>query len=54
MRVTALRYLLLRTHAWDDEVVERLRQALERPSALDEDTLVHQSRGEMGTPRRRS
>ena len=31
MRVSALRYLLLRTHAWDDAVVERLREALERP-----------------------
>ena len=31
MRVSTLRYLLLRTHAWDDEVVERLREALEQP-----------------------
>ena len=54
MRVSALRYLLLRTHAWDDAVVERLRQALEQPSALDEDTLVHQLRGELGTPLRRT
>jgi hypothetical protein len=30
MRVSALRYLLLRTHAWNDEVVERLRQELQR------------------------
>ena len=54
MRVSALRYLLLRTHAWDDAVVERLRQALEQPSPLDEDTLVHQLRGEIGSARRRS
>ncbi len=27
---SALRYLLLRTHAWNDEVVERLRQEFER------------------------
>ena len=28
MRVTAERYRLLRTHVWDDEVIERLRQEL--------------------------
>ena len=32
MRVAGLRYLLLRTHEWNDEVVERLRDALRRPS----------------------
>ena len=54
MRVSTLRYLLLRTHAWDDEVVERLREAIEHPGLMDEDTLVHQLRAEIGTPRRRS
>jgi hypothetical protein len=29
--VVSLRYLLLRTHAWDDEVLERLREELRRP-----------------------
>jgi hypothetical protein len=53
MRVTALRYLLLRTHAWDDDVVERLRQELEQPPALDEDTLVHKLRTELGSSSRR-
>ena len=53
MRVTALRYLLLRTHAWDDEIVERLRQALERPPPEDEDTLVHRLRSELGASLRR-
>jgi hypothetical protein len=53
MRVSALRYLLLRTHAWDDAVVERLREALERPGPMDEDTLVHQLRGEIGPAARR-
>ena len=53
MRVTALRYLLLLTHAWDDEVVERLRQAIERPRATDEDTLVHQLRTELTPLKRR-
>jgi hypothetical protein len=54
MRVTALRYLLLRTHAWDDEVVDRLRRELDRPRSADEDTLVHQLLTEFGPPRRRS
>lgn len=53
MRVSALRYLLLRTHAWDDEIVERLRQELERPPAADEDTLVHRLRAEHGAGGRR-
>ena len=53
MRVSALRYLLLRTHAWDDAVVERLREAIEHPGAMDHDTLVHQLRAEIGPTRRR-
>jgi hypothetical protein len=53
MRVSALRYLLLRTHAWDDAVVERLREAIEHPGAMDHDTLVHQLRAEIGPSRRR-
>jgi hypothetical protein len=40
MRISALRYLLLRTHDWGDEMVERLREQLERGPAVD-DTLVH-------------
>jgi hypothetical protein len=40
LRVSALRYLLLRTHDWDDEMVERLREELERGPAV-EDTMVH-------------
>jgi hypothetical protein len=39
MRVSALRYLLLRTHEWDDQTLERLRQELRRPQAKD--TMVH-------------
>ena len=54
MRISALRYLLLRTHAWDDEVVERLRLELERPPSADEDTLVHRLRTELGPARRRT
>jgi hypothetical protein len=43
MRVVALRYLLLRTHDWDDDVIERLRRELERPSTA-EDTMVRRLR----------
>jgi hypothetical protein len=46
MRVAGLRYLLLRTHKWSDEVVERLREALRHPSP-DEDTMVHRLRKEL-------
>jgi hypothetical protein len=48
MRVTTLRYLLLRTHEWDDEILERLRRELERPPE-DEDTMVHRLRRELGS-----
>jgi hypothetical protein len=33
MRVASHRYLLLRTHEWNDEVIERLRGELRRPLA---------------------
>jgi len=46
MRVAGLRYLLLRTHAWNDEVVERVRDSLRR-SSRDEDTMVHRLRKEL-------
>lgn len=46
IRVSALRYLILRTHEWTDEVIERLRGELER-GTLDEDTLVHRLRREL-------
>jgi hypothetical protein len=46
MRLAALRYLVLRTHVWDDEVIERLREDLERP-AWDDDTMVRQLRKEL-------
>jgi hypothetical protein len=45
-RVVSLRYLLLRTHAWNDEVIERLREELQRPAA-DEDTFVHRLRRDL-------
>jgi hypothetical protein len=46
MRVATLRYLLLRTHEWYDEVIERLRGELEK-SSLDEDTMVRRLRREL-------
>jgi hypothetical protein len=48
VKVSALRYLLLRTHAWDEGVIERLREALRTPLPRDEDTLVHMMRGGLG------
>jgi hypothetical protein len=46
MRVAHLRYLLLRTHEWDDAVIEAVRHDLEAPS-LDEDTMVRTLRREL-------
>jgi hypothetical protein len=46
-RVVSLRYLLLRTHDWNDEVIERLREELRRPSGGDEDTFVHRLRSDL-------
>jgi hypothetical protein len=46
MRLAALRYLVLRTHVWDDAVIEQLRQELDRPS-WDDDTMVRQLRKEL-------
>jgi hypothetical protein len=43
-RIIGLRYMLLRTHEWDDEVLEQLREALRRPSPAGEDTEVHRMR----------
>jgi hypothetical protein len=44
--VVSLRYLLLRTHSWDEEVMERLREELRRPQRED-DTLTHLIRSEL-------
>lgn len=46
MRVGHLRYLVLRTHEWTDEIVERIRQELEHPS-WEEDTMVRRLRKEL-------
>ncbi len=47
-RVVSLRYLLLRTHRWDEEILERLREELRQRPAEDEDTLTHMMRDELG------
>jgi hypothetical protein len=46
-RVVSLRYLLLRTHRWDEEILERLREELRRRAPRDEDTLTHMMRGDL-------
>lgn len=46
VRLAGFRYLLLRTHEWNDEVIERLREELERPGR-DEDTGIHELRREL-------
>jgi hypothetical protein len=46
MRVAALRYLILRTHEWDDHVIEAIRRDLEQPG-LEEDTMVRRLRKEL-------
>ena len=28
MKISGLRYMLLRTHSWDEQVIERLREEL--------------------------
>ena len=41
LRIAMLRYLLLHTHDWTDEVVERLLGEVRAPHSED-DTMVHQ------------
>ena len=47
LRIAMLRYLLLHTHEWSDEVVERLLGEVREPGALADDTMVHQILKEM-------
>ena len=47
-RVVSLRYLILRTHRWDEEILERLREELRRKPSDDQDTLEHLMRGDLG------
>ena len=46
LRVATLRFLLLQTHDWTDDVVERLLGEMRAPSSAD-DTMVHQILKEM-------
>ncbi len=46
-RIVSLRYLLLRTHSWDEETIDQLRAELRRKPPRDEDTLTHVMRGEL-------
>jgi hypothetical protein len=46
MHVAQLRYLVLRTHEWDDAIVEAIRRDLQRPG-LEDDTMVRQLRREL-------
>jgi hypothetical protein len=46
LRIATLRYLLLQTHEWTDEIVERLLGEV-RPPSSDDDTMVHQILKEM-------
>jgi hypothetical protein len=46
IRIATLRYLILRTHTWDDAVIEALRKELDAGTG-DEDTMVHRLRREL-------
>ena len=46
-RIVSLRFLLLRTHRWDEETLAELRAELRRKAPRDEDTLTHLMRGEL-------
>jgi hypothetical protein len=46
MKVAHLRYLLLRTHDWDDAVIDAIRRDLEHPG-LEDDTMVRKLRREL-------
>jgi hypothetical protein len=47
MRLAMLRYLLLHTHAWTDDMLERLLGQARKPG-VDMDTMVHQFLRELG------
>ena len=46
MKVAHLRYLILRTHEWDDAVIDAIRRDLESPGQ-DDDTMVRKLRREL-------
>ena len=47
LRIAMLRFLLLQTHDWTEQIVERLLGEVHPPGA-DDDTMVHQILKEMG------
>jgi hypothetical protein len=47
LRIAMLRFLLLHTHDWSDDVVRRLLGEVRHPGAAEEDTMVHQILKEM-------
>jgi hypothetical protein len=46
MHIAALRYMILRTHEWDDQVINAIRRDLEHPGHHD-DTFVRRLRREL-------
>lgn len=46
MKIAHLRYLLLRTHDWDDAVIDAVRRDLQSPG-IEDDTMVRQLRKEL-------
>lgn len=46
MKVAHLRYLLLRTHEWDEAVIDAIRRDLESPG-IEDDTMVRRLRREL-------
>ena len=46
MKVATLRYMILRTHEWDDAIVDAIRRDVEHPGQMD-DTLVRRLRREL-------
>ena len=46
MKIAHLRYLILRTHDWDDAVLDAVRRDLESPG-IEDDTMVRQLRKEL-------
>ena len=50
LRLAMRRYLLLHTHAWTDDVIERLLGEVRRPAPDEDDTKVHQIVEEMQQP----
>jgi hypothetical protein len=46
MHLAALRYMILRTHEWDDTIIDAIRRDLEHPSR-DDDTLIRRLRREL-------